>query len=222
MYNEVDGVPKGDASSTLQGRVRAETWMRKLPYDTHETKSKTITLEQEEEPVIVADLLPQGTTEPIETTRTYTYTDVSQSRKPERTQYVTTDVGTSQQYTVSDGNVIRYTAAEPSQVQYTTTTTQETDDALPPIHIKMETSGEDREFRTTQIRSTRSHPVHAYSGQNEDIVINPLISSSREDYTERPVTYQYQTTEYQLRQSGGQQGRQEAVAQFGDGEIQNN
>ena len=114
-------------------------------------QSKTITLEQEEEPVIVADLLPQGTTEPIETTRTYTYTDVSQSRK--------------QDQTVSDGNVIRYTTAEPSQVQYTTTTVQETEDALPAIHIKMATTGEDREFRTTQIRSTHSQPVHMHTGQ---------------------------------------------------------
>ena len=127
-------------------------------------QSKTITLEQEEEPVIVADLLRQGTTEPIETTRTYTYTDVSQSRKPDQTQYVTTEVGPSQ-YSVSDGNVIRYTTSEPSQVQYTTTTEQDTRE---PIHVKMETqgyTGEVRELRTTQLRSTHSQPVHVQSGQ---------------------------------------------------------
>ena len=129
-------------------------------------QSKTITLGQEEEPVIVADVLPQGTTENIETTRTYTYADASHSRKPHQTQYVTTEV-TPSQYTATDGNVIRYTSSEPSQVQYTTTTTtvQETEDTLPPIHIKMEMTGDDREYRATQIRSTHNQPVHVHSGQ---------------------------------------------------------
>lgn len=191
MY-EIDGVHKGSRSSTLQGRVRAENWMHKLPYDTHETKSKTITLEHEDEPIIVADVLPPGTSENRETTRTYAYTDLSQNRNVGQTQYVTTEAGQSQyvgneadvfRYTVSDAG--RYTAAgaDAGRTQYTTTTdvgrtqytttadagrtqyTTTTTDTLEPIHIKLETMEAD-DFRSSQLRTTQ---LRSTQGQNEQI-----------------------------------------------------
>lgn len=144
-----------DRGSTLHGRERAESWMQKLHYDTHETKSKTINLEPEEDPpIIVADVMPPGTTENIETTRKYVYTDVDQSN-----------------YAGNDSNVLRYTVQQThddvGQVQHPATTGE----YLEPIHIRLEKESADHlrssQLRTTQMRSTTgtAEHIHIQPGQ---------------------------------------------------------
>lgn len=236
MY-EMDGLQKPSQHSTLQGRQRAETWMQKLPYDTHETKQKTITLEPEEEPVIVADVLPAGTTENIETAR----------KQVVNTHYQTTPT----QYTVSDAEVLRYTTGpytttetgrytdalrytttDAGRTQYTTNT-----ESLEPIHIKLETQGTNdlrsSHLRTTQLRTTQGggERIVLQEGQRpEDIIITPIIPSTSQDFQGgQTYQYQYQRTDYQSNQPDIQvqppspQEQQpktgdEAVIQFGDGE----
>ena len=142
-------------------------------------KSKTINIEAEEDPpIIIADVLPAGTTETIATARTYGYADAT-PRSIGETQYTTTETGRTQ-YITADTSRAQYITADTDRTQHTTTDA----DTLQPIHIKLETRGNfitsdlgssqlrttqlgSSQLRTTQLRSTQvtNEPVHIHTGQ---------------------------------------------------------